>query len=192
MLQQMLQMSKGAGGQDGEPDLEQLLRMAKLAQGMGGGAGGDNSMAELESLLKDVQRGQGKRAAGPAGPAGARSAREREAAGERQPPGFNWQVAIVVFILLLLGPFRFALYLCPSTCALPLLRGECTRAPDHSFLSPQRPREDASAGLQAHPWAASVAAASNARCAEKMKFCLWASRLAGLFVPWRGNPAWVG
>jgi hypothetical protein len=112
MLQQMLQMSKGAGGQDGEPDLEQLLRMAKLAQGMGGGAGGDNSMAELESLLKDVQRGQGKRAAGRSGPAGARSAREREAAGERQPPGFNWQVAIVVFILLLLGPFRFALYLC--------------------------------------------------------------------------------
>ena len=117
MLQQMLQMSKGAGGQDGEPDLEQLLRMAKLAQGMGGGAGGDNSMAELESLLKDVQRGQGKRAAGPAG---ARSAREREAAGERQPPGFNWQVAIVVFIILLLGPFRFALYLCApalSACA---------------------------------------------------------------------------
>jgi hypothetical protein len=120
MLQQMLQMSKGADGQDGEPDLEQLLRMAKLAQGMGGGGQGDKSMADLESLLKDVQRGQSKRAAGRSGPAGARSAPARESAGERQPPGFNWQAAIVVFIILLLGPFRFALYLCApalSACA---------------------------------------------------------------------------
>jgi len=115
MLQQMLQSAGGAGGgggKDGEPDLEQLLRMAKLAQGMGGGAkggGGDDSMAGFESLLRDVQRGN-KRGAE------ARAAREREAERERQQPGFNWQVAVVVFILLLIGPFRLALCMRLSLC----------------------------------------------------------------------------
>ncbi len=117
MLQQMLQSSGGGGGRkDGEPDLEQLLRMAKLAQGMGGGAKGgegDDSMAGFESLLRDVQRGNTRGAA-------ARAARERDAERERQQPGFNWQVALVVFILLLIGPFRLALCMC-SLCL-------CTRA----------------------------------------------------------------
>ena len=96
----MLQ-SAGGGGKDGEPDLEQLLRMAKLAQGMGGGAGEDDSMAGFESLLKEAQRSNKRGAA-------SRAAREREAERERQQPGFNWQVAVVVFLLLLIGPFRLA------------------------------------------------------------------------------------
>lgn len=117
LLQQMLRGAGGGGGggEAGEPDLEQLLRMAKLAQGMGGGGGGDGGRQGLEALFDQESSGRGlHRGAGRV--AQARASREQGGQGERKQEagGFNWQVAILVFIIIILGPLRSHSFILPS------------------------------------------------------------------------------
>ena len=111
----------GAGGGDGgTEDLGQLLKLAKLAQGLQGPSdsgdklGGDGGTS-LDALLQDATRRRKGGGGGDDGNADDELMRLRRLQRERQqgkdrgkdrPAGFNWQVALVVFVVLLLGPFR--------------------------------------------------------------------------------------
>lgn len=61
-------------------------------------------------LQEELLRAQVK-ARGVGRPAQRGSARQSDGVREREkkPPGFYWQVALVVFVILLIGPFRYRL-----------------------------------------------------------------------------------